>query len=112
MRYENHAHVTSAHREGGADGQLGGHLPDETDRHPGANVWMIDVEHQPGRRVLPGVHDLEHHTHFLGRRTRDAGSGTEHLEHVTGRHPFGAAPVEDRKSTRLNSSHSQISYAV
>src|SRR2546427_11325469 len=61
---------------------------------------MIDVEHQPGRRVLPGVHDLEHHTHFLGRRTRDAGSGTEHLEHVTGRPPFGAAPVDEQDLLR------------
>src|SRR2546430_12793606 len=26
--------------------------------------------------------------------------------------PYGARPYEDRKSTRLNSSHSQISYAV
>src|SRR2546430_10750700 len=29
-----------------------------------------------------------------------------------GRDGFGRAPMTDRKSTRLNSSHSQISYAV
>src|SRR5207253_7677723 len=28
------------------------------------------------------------------------------------RHPFGIQPVKDRKSTRLNSSHVAISYAV
>src|SRR2546430_11445136 len=31
---------------------------------------------------------------------------------ATRRHPAGAADARDRKSTRLNSSHSQISYAV
>src|SRR5205085_5445529 len=38
-------------------------------------------------------------------------------QHLAGRFPFAAPPqeqmpAEDRKSTRLNSSHSQISYAV
>src|SRR2546430_3221248 len=33
-------------------------------------------------------------------------------EEVDGWHGFGLRLVEDRKSTRLNSSHSQISYAV
>src|SRR5688572_30847142 len=32
--------------------------------------------------------------------------------HLLGSRPFGKVPRQDRKSTRLNSSHSQISYAV
>src|SRR3712207_8125377 len=36
-----------------------------------------------------------------------------HLAHLLGRPPaFGACPRVDRKSTRLNSSHANISYAV
>src|SRR6266853_3902307 len=34
------------------------------------------------------------------------------LAPVTVHHPDGGGPERDRKSTRLNSSHSQISYAV
>src|SRR2546430_8816550 len=48
-----------------------------------------------------------------GRRGRRATRGSEHRRRVGG---FGAAALaardRDRKSTRLNSSHSQISYAV
>src|SRR2546427_12752543 len=46
-------------------------------------------------------------------RLRRAGRGTRGGRGVLSPHP-GAVPVHDvdRKSTRLNSSHSQISYAV
>src|SRR2546430_14000710 len=37
----------------------------------------------------------------------------DHLRHALAQHPRAAGAVgRDRKSTRLNSSHSQISYAV
>src|SRR5205085_12491252 len=40
------------------------------------------------------------------------GEGAEHpADHRRRLYPCGAVCVEDRKSTRLNSSHSQISYA-
>src|SRR6478736_8972663 len=38
--------------------------------------------------------------------------GLHHPRHATERHADRGLVVEDRKSTRLNSSHSQISYAV
>src|SRR5205085_4150171 len=55
-------------------------------------------EHTRGiRRIAePFLEPVEHHDLDLAR------SGRRHPEHR----------VEDRKSTRLNSSHSQISYAV
>src|SRR5213594_754401 len=34
------------------------------------------------------------------RTSSDAVPGTEHLEHVTGRHPFGAAPVDEQDLLR------------
>src|SRR5438270_12902810 len=51
-------------------------------------------------------------------RSRASGSGLPAAEHLARLRPQALAPgpreveVEDRKSTRLNSSHSQISYAV
>src|SRR2546430_9948978 len=51
----------------------------------------------------------------LFRSPCEAG-GTEHSQGHTGRRepkaPTDHQPEQDRKSTRLNSSHSQISYAV
>src|SRR2546427_6069737 len=42
---------------------------------------------------------------------RARGAGVRHLDQPFDRHCVGVDP-RDRKSTRLNSSHSQISYAV
>src|SRR5438270_9773221 len=42
----------------------------------------------------------------------ELGTGPEIWEQSGGRVDFWVASVGDRKSTRLNSSHSQISYAV
>src|SRR3712207_8995170 len=42
---------------------------------------------------------------LLRRRGRNAGNGLDHV-------PLQADRLEDRKSTRLNSSHANISYAV
>src|SRR3712207_8625048 len=42
----------------------------------------------------------------------DARDHRRHGAHRPGRSEAGAASVEDRKSTRLNSSHANISYAV
>src|SRR5205085_10559162 len=53
--------------------------------------------------------DTDHRLHLLlhGSHLQPRGAGRQPQE-VRGVHPGG----EDRKSTRLNSSHSQISYAV
>src|SRR5438093_683168 len=57
---------------------------------------MIDVEHQSGRRMVPGVHDLEHHAHLFGRRPWDAGRRSEHLEHVARGDPVRPAAVDEQ----------------
>src|SRR2546430_5621917 len=62
--------------------------------------------------VAADVGDAED-AHTAGRRSIH-GNCEEHLV-VAGRPPMDAPPaggMRDRKSTRLNSSHSQISYAV
>src|SRR2546427_7787875 len=50
--------------------------------------------------------EVQHRLHHSGHR--DAGPGAHGQEERT----LGIAQGQDRKSTRLNSSHSQISYAV
>src|SRR2546430_13473345 len=49
---------------------------------------------------------------FLKDFHADARSGQQEPEHHACRSGTGDADLTDRKSTRLNSSHSQISYAV
>src|SRR5256885_4392835 len=52
---------------------------------------------------------------YLARFARRGGLGrgfVRHCEHGTGAHAVHIAVDEDRKSTRLNSSHLVISYAV
>src|SRR5689334_24476697 len=56
------------------------------------------------------LHDALPICHRRHRRRRDAGRGQG--ADVRGRPPCGRPPRSDRKSTRLNSSHSSISYAV
>src|SRR2546430_17499074 len=54
---------------------------------------------------------MAHHVLGVEERERDARHRAQHLDHVReARLPAGGQI--DRKSTRLNSSHSQISYAV
>src|SRR2546430_3566716 len=48
----------------------------------------------------------------LGRSRRAGGSALERCAGKSQRVHGGSRRAEDRKSTRLNSSHSQISYAV
>src|SRR2546430_4128370 len=50
----------------------------------------------------------------VGPAERGPGRGTEGAQLEAGGSPHSAVPLlgSDRKSTRLNSSHSQISYAV
>src|SRR3712207_8146027 len=58
------------------------------------------------------------HDHQVGLAGGGAEQGTEPLPHVEARHlgpdqlDPAAGEAEDRKSTRLNSSHANISYAV
>src|SRR5688572_32190405 len=47
-----------------------------------------------------------------GRRGQGLGVLAQHSEHRAVGHGPGGGQGQDRKSTRLNSSHSQISYAV
>src|SRR2546427_7486209 len=49
---------------------------------------------------------------FTDDEDRPAGPAVAVLSHSLWTHAFSADPTIDRKSTRLNSSHSQISYAV
>src|SRR3989475_6547262 len=75
----------------------------------------------PGRMVYStfdwGIRDEDGYFFILGR-TDDvinvAGHrlGTREIEECISAHPQVAEVAVDRKSTRLNSSHSQISYAV
>src|SRR2546430_12322896 len=65
---------------------------------------------------IPGVHNIELYRglefarlrHVLVRHEQNAGFAADGYARVSG----CAAAALDRKSTRLNSSHSQISYAV
>src|SRR5205809_2130205 len=66
----------------------GGQRLDEGERRAGA------VHHGDRRRAVQG----------------DDGGGLQALEHIV--QPDDLRPVRDRKSTRLNSSHGYISYAV
>src|SRR5688572_32284899 len=77
--------------------------------HDALPIWLrVLPRHRPeGRRRGRGRQRqrLRQHRGLVQlageRRARAVRAGTD-----------GARPVEDRKSTRLNSSHSQISYAV
>src|SRR3712207_7093629 len=59
---------------------------------------------QPGDGVQPGV--------GMGADVQAAGLGDQLRAHVVGEAPGPDGPAADRKSTRLNSSHANISYAV
>src|ERR1051325_1163916 len=72
-----------------------GHLPDETRRHPRNDIRVVDVQHEPRRRMLAGVHDLENDPHLLGARDRRRGRWPVHLEHVAGHDPVGTATVDE-----------------
>src|SRR5688572_32466273 len=63
-------------------------------------LGLADDAHQHGRGEVE-EHDQDQH-----RRGQSRGIG------AVGDAPARAPAAEDRKSTRLNSSHSQISYAV
>src|SRR2546430_9136091 len=59
-----------------------------------------------GAWVTPGLIDCHTHLVFAGTRAN------EYAQRLRGRSYEEIARAGDRKSTRLNSSHSQISYAV
>src|SRR5688572_31059754 len=60
------------------------------------------------RRHARGVHEEEH---VVARRSDSGARGRDDLDPAAVRSARDGE-LEDRKSTRLNSSHSQISYAV
>src|SRR5688572_31431003 len=73
----------------------------------------------PTRRSSDLHGNGELHPHRSERRRVECVQGSrprlgrsDHLDCRRRRHHVGLARDEDRKSTRLNSSHSQISYAV
>src|SRR3712207_7736121 len=72
----------------------------------------------PGRRELPGLEGL-HHGVVARVERQERRHREDHEEPNTWHAPTGAtlafekrSPRIDRKSTRLNSSHANISYAV
>src|SRR5207253_4400864 len=62
--------------------------------------------------VLLGEDDLARRTGFSGAQQHDLARVADLPDAVAERGRQRGAPVEDRKSTRLNSSHVAISYAV
>src|SRR2546430_4076128 len=67
---------------------------------------------RPPRSTLFPYTTLFRSAVFELRREIEAGLQRGVAPHDQRRHRLGHAIAEDRKSTRLNSSHSQISYAV
>src|SRR5690625_6442550 len=70
---------------------------------------------RPPRSTLFPYTTLFRSRDFARKRTRQSASATHHASDAPlwhGIHPPTAARIEDRKSTRLNSSHVAISYAV
>src|SRR5690348_17607224 len=68
----------------------------------------------PAADQLPSAYKLwlRHGTPVRGRLVCDDGTRQAVAERGTSLLPVGLVAVEDRKSTRLNSSHPSISYAV
>src|SRR2546430_12742226 len=69
--------------------------------------------------ALPIYYQLRHHARFLSRKTwlkpgrlSELNGFWRELRELLARGTIHLVVVTDRKSTRLNSSHSQISYAV
>src|SRR5437764_3048912 len=89
-----------APRDAVAGGRSGRHLPDEPHRHAGNEFGVADIQDQPRGRVIARVHDLEHHLHLLGRRTRDPRRRPEHFEHVPGRHTIRPSPIDEHDLLR------------
>src|SRR5206468_10389907 len=69
--------------------------------------WQVLADHHDGGAHLP---QISSHGQVLLTHTLSVDPHPE--THVLGNHFLGAMPEADRKSTRLNSSHDQISYAV
>src|SRR5690349_22247988 len=72
--------------------------PPRSTLFPYTNALPISLVHQTAQHAQQLADVLEVQT---GRRL---------VEHIHG--PAGRTPLQDRKSTRLNSSHVEISYAV
>src|SRR5699024_12087978 len=81
----------------------------------GPRWWKGDAKDRAGISTAIVVKDrfyLVDAGHGVGRRIRQAGLELENLGGVFITHLHSDHTIEDRKSTRLNSSHVSISYAV
>src|SRR5690349_17953676 len=87
---------------GAADRRSGRHLPDEPHGHARNEVRMTDIHDQPGGRVGTRVDDLQDHLGLLRRGPRHPRRRPVDLEHVAGRHPFGAAPIHEHDLLRAD----------
>src|SRR2546427_11453086 len=91
-------------------------MADAAGKTTGAGKYTDDLS-LPGMLVGKTLHSPYPHAHIKGIDTTRAEKLDGVVAVATGKdapNPYGILPVghEDRKSTRLNSSHSQISYAV
>src|SRR5256886_3168284 len=77
--------------------------------HDALPIWTQDCEALPLLPHLPRHRGPQRGDHRRRERLRAQGGNDDELRRA-GDHRL--AGVQDRKSTRLNSSHSQISYAV
>src|SRR2546422_934043 len=121
----------SLRRRGAADHRPGDRRREEERRSRGGAVWgRYDVPEERLRRLRrhgprPGAHHGQnprlcryrgpHHRHagaILLGRTRQRARHRREEPRRSGRDHLGDQAARDRKSTRLNSSHGYISYAV
>src|SRR5688572_8865797 len=108
--FSRHTEDLPARFEGGAHAGRGERrVTDHTDyflklrARPGQVSVHLDVE--PAGLPCPGIEQM-HIARLFVDNCVGAGGGVHHVK------VFVTSKLRDRKSTRLNSSHSQISYAV
>src|SRR5688572_32694866 len=79
--------------------------------HDALPIWRFRIDGVTGPDEYSALEDNNAYTNLLARdNMRWAAAAAE--RHPTEAETLGVTADEDRKSTRLNSSHSQISYAV
>src|SRR2546428_2363790 len=81
--------------------------PPRSTLFPYTTLFRSRFEPEPSPRISPAVNRCEHFTQNILRLARLKAKARR-----DGQRTFNARFFLDRKSTRLNSSHDQISYAV